>query len=350
MQHKHQQELQQRLLAILDTTSDLVALNDMQGHLCYLNRAGRLMLGIGEEEDITTAREDSTASDPEKDASWLLDDLFPIGVQGEVWRTEKTLRARDGHEIPVSQVVISHKDAEGKVVYLSTIARDISERKAMDEQIRQQVRLIRDYSLKLEAQKEQMERANAELEEANRRLEALAVTDGLTGLKNHRAFQERLVEECRRSARYHQPLSLLLLDVDHFKQFNDTFGHPAGDEVLKRVSTILQANVRTTDFVARYGGEEFAILLPETDAPRAIEAAERIRAAVAQEEQPQITVSGGVASLQNSAAMPSLLVQEADRALYVSKSLGRNRVTHHQMLEGVAVNAVVQAVRKKTAR
>ncbi len=104
------------------------------------------------------------------------------------------------------------------------------------------------------------------MREANAQLAALAVTDGLTGLKNHRAFKERLAEEFHRAARYQLPFALLLLDVDHFKTYNDAFGHPAGDDVLRRVGVLLRENVRDTDFAARYGGEEVVVLLPFTGA------------------------------------------------------------------------------------
>src|SRR5205085_7620259 len=111
------------------------------------------------------------------------------------------------------------------------------------------------------------------------KLQALAITDGLTGLKNHRAFQEKLAEEFERSCRQNLPLSLLLLDVDKFKHYNDTYGHPAGDQVLKMVAALLGETVRPADFVARYGGEEFVILLPGMDAEGAVTLAERVREA-----------------------------------------------------------------------
>jgi diguanylate cyclase (GGDEF)-like protein len=118
---------------------------------------------------------------------------------------------------------------------------------------------------------------------ANEKLERLATTDGLTGLKNHRAFQELLANEYARATRYKKPLSLVMLDVDHFKGFNDSFGHPAGDVVLKRVASLLQENARTTDVAARYGGEEFALLLPETGPRGAAMTADRILQAIARD-------------------------------------------------------------------
>ncbi|MCW3062776.1 MAG: domain S-box/diguanylate cyclase domain, partial [Capsulimonas sp.] len=152
---------------------------------------------------------------------------------------------------------------------------------------------IRSYNTILELQKGELERANGQLE-------TLATTDGLTGLKNHRAFQERLSEEVSRAARYQTPLSLILLDVDRFKEYNDAHGHPAGDEVLKSVARILQNSARNTDFAARYGGEEFVLILHQTDMEGATEFAERLRVLV--EGHPwlmrDVTASFGVACLQ----------------------------------------------------
>lgn len=175
-----------------------------------------------------------------------------------------------------------------------------------------------------------LEAKQAALEEANIRLDALATTDGLTGVKNRRAFGEKLAEEIARGTRYKIPLSLLLLDVDKFKQYNDTFGHPAGDEVLKTVARLLHEQARTTDFVARYGGEEFTLILPNTGDEGAVVMAERLR--VVLESAPWIeravTASFGAATLSEQAATATDLIAAADRALYASKESGRNRVTH----------------------
>ena len=166
-------------------------------------------------------------------------------------------------------------------------------------------------------------------ERINVRLQALADTDGLTGLKNHRAFQERLREEVQRAARYDTPLSLLMLDVDDFKSYNDVFGHPAGDAALRKIGAVLQATARTHDLIARYGGEEFAVILPETDAKNALIAAERFRAAVeaADWRERQITVSSGAATLALTVCDALALIAAADAALYQSKERGRNCVT-----------------------
>jgi diguanylate cyclase (GGDEF)-like protein len=161
-----------------------------------------------------------------------------------------------------------------------------------------------------------------------------AVTDELTGLANNRAFRDVATREAARARRFGHPLSLLMLDVDDFKQVNDTHGHPQGDEVLKRIGAILRDESRGIDLPARYGGEEFAVALPETDPVGAAEVAERIRGRV--ESEPvgfvdgdgalQVTASLGVASIPESASDVRGLVAAADAALYAAKRGGKNRV------------------------
>ena len=182
----------------------------------------------------------------------------------------------------------------------------------------------------LNRRNDQLREQQEKLREANELLQALATTDGLTGLKNYRTFKERLIEEFERAKRYHLPLSLMLLDVDHFKAFNDTQGHPAGDEVLKRVAKLLTESTRSTDFVARYGGEEFAVLLPFTHQSAALALAGRTRAAIAQAKWDlrAVTASIGVATINDTTHTWDILVKQADTALYHSKQTGRNRVSH----------------------
>ncbi|MGZ6143137.1 MAG: diguanylate cyclase, partial [Myxococcales bacterium] len=160
--------------------------------------------------------------------------------------------------------------------------------------------------------------------------ERLATTDGLTGLLNRRTFNSELEKRVREAQRYKKPLSLLLLDIDHFKKVNDTYGHPAGDAVLQGVARLAAKQARETDMVARYGGEEMALILPETDAAGALAIAERIRAAVAAARHQtesgllQVTLSIGVATWP--ATDPDALLEHADKALYRAKQAGRNRV------------------------
>ena len=172
-----------------------------------------------------------------------------------------------------------------------------------------------------------------ELAEANTRLAQLAVTDGLTGLYNHRHFHERLTLEVERSQRSGLPLSLLMLDVDHFKQFNDTFGHPAGDEVLRQLARVLADTRRANDVVARYGGEEFAVILVDTPKFTAAKVAERVRERInthdVSEAAPRagkLSASIGVATFPDDGADAETLVRSADQALYAAKRAGRNRM------------------------
>jgi diguanylate cyclase (GGDEF)-like protein len=165
-----------------------------------------------------------------------------------------------------------------------------------------------------------------DLEEANARVHRLSMIDALTGLDNRRRFDEALDREWRRSARSGSALTLLMVDVDRFKDFNDSRGHQAGDDCLRNVAGVLRdCLVRAADGVARYGGEEFAVLLPDTDPSGAERAAERLRARVA--ERTPVTVSIGVATRTAARDHPSsALVSAADDALYEAKRGGRNRV------------------------
>jgi diguanylate cyclase (GGDEF)-like protein len=169
-----------------------------------------------------------------------------------------------------------------------------------------------------------------------------AVTDDLTGLANKRAFAEQAAKEAARAERFGHPLSLLMLDIDDFKQVNDTYGHLQGDEVLRRVAAVLEAESRGVDEPARYGGEEFVVALPETDADGAVEFAERVRSRIELEEIPfvegngrqdggadpwlSVTASVGVSSMPGSARDLETLIAAADAALYVAKRAGKNRV------------------------
>ncbi len=164
-------------------------------------------------------------------------------------------------------------------------------------------------------------------------IERMAITDGLTGLFNHRNFQEKLADEFKRMQRFPDPLSLLLIDIDFFKRVNDTFGHPAGDEVLRGVAGVIRETVRNVDIPARYGGEEFAALLPGTNREGARKMAERLRGAIAgnvftsEGKELRVTVSIGAATSPHDAGNKDELIEKADQALYHAKRSGRDRCT-----------------------
>lgn len=167
-----------------------------------------------------------------------------------------------------------------------------------------------------------------------RHTKELSVTDDLTGLYNRRYFNDRIETEVQRSSRYKRSLTILMIDIDYFKNYNDINGHLMGDEILKRVGHILEDNVRKADILARYGGEEFVVILPEIDKAQALQVAEKLRSTIEakkfprEENQPRgkLTISLGIASLYDDSLKTKELVDFADRALYKAKAEGRNRV------------------------
>jgi two-component system chemotaxis family response regulator WspR len=202
--------------------------------------------------------------------------------------------------------------------------------------------------------KEELRQAHAEIgqlqtkqqamEQSIRVLIQMASTDELTGLTNRRRFDEDMESACAMATRHRVPVSMIVLDIDHFKFYNDSFGHLAGDEILCIFANILTRNSRRYDVVARYGGEEFTVLLPGTASGPAREVAERQREALEAFDWPlrRVTASFGVATME-CADLPCIkLLDQADQALYYAKGMGRNRVTHFADIQ-FAESRVVQA-------
>ena len=193
-----------------------------------------------------------------------------------------------------------------------------------------------------------------ELMEANRKLNELSVTDGLTGLFNHRYFMRALETEYRRAIRYKRSLALLLLDIDHFKNVNDTYGHPCGDLVLKELAALLKGCLRGTDVAARYGGDEIAVILPETTESKASEVAEKLRRRL---EKSSFEWEGSSFSLTCSigvSAVPEAnidywneLLYSADKSLYRAKGKGRNHVIACNPGQGRTVSKGAQSPRRR---
>ena len=188
--------------------------------------------------------------------------------------------------------------------------------------------------LKLERLVAEKEELTAQLQDANARLASLAATDGLTGLPNKRSLTEHLSRSLARADRERTDLTLIVVDIDHFKSFNDTHGHATGDDVLKHVAESIAAGIRTSDFVGRFGGEEFVVVLPATGAEGGLLLAERLRGGVAELEVPgpngilQVTASFGVATARGPGCRDAAasLFEKADKALYRAKEQGRNCV------------------------
>ncbi len=203
-------------------------------------------------------------------------------------------------------------------------------KKEFTEKIRERDLYARELQVIRDLYKEKMKEIEVMKQEALR----LSYTDDLTGIYNHRFFVEQLGREVERHRRYSTPLSLLMIDIDYFKHYNDTNGHLAGDEVLKAIALLIERGVRQTDIVARYGGEEFSAILTSTERKGAFEIAERVRRNVADTRFPNeiaqpnkdLTVSVGVATISSSISTLTDLIREADHALYRAKKAGRNRI------------------------
>jgi len=256
----------------------------------------------------------------------LLGSLIAVHVAASLKRHNvelESLVADRSRDLSVSNAVLSDTMEE--------LAAQNEELEAMQAEIEARHDELTGVKALLEAQ-------NADLANANVELEALATEDALTGLKNRRVFMERVDRELAFAERYGIDLSVVIMDVDNFKSYNDTFGHPAGDEVLKAVSGAMLECVRETDLAARYGGEEFCIVLPHTDRVGAAYIAERCRQLIERLTglQRTITVSVGVASardISKEGVDSADLVNSADQALYHSKKSGKNRVTDSTQLE-----------------
>ena len=230
----------------------------------------------------------------------------------------------------------THLDPTIVATFLRVIAEDDDPRHRdepanLPAGIREQLRLATLAVRELQLQRDELQRLNQELAE-------LSSTDDLTGLKNRRHFHDALASALDGPGRVGAPVSLILIDVDHFKAYNDDYGHPAGDEVLRRVGAVLAERTRAADTAARYGGEEFVVLMPATDAETARLVAERLLAAIAETCWPfrPVTVSCGIVTAQPESADGARIIREADEALYQSKRLGRNRVTHVEHADRLA--------------
>lgn len=255
--------------------------------------------------------------------------------QGKEVRFRTQITSRLGERIPVEFFGALKEDV------FFVILRDLRERigieedfqkmkKEFMEKIRERDLYARELQVIRDLYKERLKEIELMREEAVR----LSYTDDLTGIYNHRFFIEQLTLEVERQKRYTTPLSLLMIDIDYFKHYNDNNGHLAGDQVLKAIAILIQHGVRQSDIVARYGGEEFSAILINAGREKALEIAERVRRNVADTRFPNenaqpnkdLTVSVGVATFSSSISTLTDLIREADHALYRAKKGGRNRI------------------------
>jgi diguanylate cyclase (GGDEF)-like protein/PAS domain S-box-containing protein len=292
--------------AFMNASPFLSYIKDAAGRLLFYNRAFAQRFGVSEYAWL--GRTDEQLWSRKLTKSVRTHDL-EVMAGGKMVETEEHIRNSDGTVSSLRSFKFPCHDSAGNVL-LAGVAVDIS------EEVAHQIEL---------------ERYHRELEEANDQLRKLAVTDELTGLRNRRSFEERLVMEFSMARRRKRELSVLLIDVDNFKTINDRWGHAAGDEVLRRLGTILRTTVRLPDLPARYGGEEFVVLLPESGEESAMGLARRVMQRVAAEDwdNEPLTISVGMAAMNESLESGYQLVELADEALYAAKRAGKNRVMVH---------------------
>ena len=229
--------------------------------------------------------------------------------------------SRGEHDVEIDETIFTSEE-------VNLLTRTFNE---MSRGLERNAREIQKSHQAVKLANEELVGKNQELLDVNLVLEQLSITDGLTKLHNHRYFQESIVTECKRSLRSKDPLSLILIDIDYFKKWNDRLGHAGGDEILRRLAEVVNQCVRETDILTRYGGEEFALIALNTDLDGVIALGEKIRQSVEEasfltdvpSEKEQLTVSVGVAALYEDRKQ---LFEDADAALYTAKDTGRNRV------------------------
>lgn len=284
-----------------------LALCRMNGDLVDVNTAYSALLGRSVEETLKLTYWQITPDKYMPQEEYQLECLLKTGRYGPY---EKEYIHKDGHFFPVrlsGQIV----EIEG-VKYIWSSVEDITDQK----------------------------QAEKELALLYKEVEQLSFQDGLTGIANRRMFDQAMDREWKRAKRDRSPLSLIICDIDYFKQYNDYYGHQQGDECLKQVAkTLYMVSKRAIDMIARYGGEEFVLLLPETNKTQAVQMAEQCVSAVKQQQLAHklstvddvVTVSAGVSSIiPLSETQPSALIETADKLLYQAKQKGRNRFEHQE--------------------
>lgn len=284
------EEERRRLVAILEQTTDIVAITDSEGGIVYLNGTGRKLLGVPPLDRSSAMKLSDVV--PEWSRTVLMGEAIPSALRDGSWSGETALIDYSGREIPVSQVILAHRNPEGEVEYLSTIARDISARK---------------------------------LQTAT--LEHLATHDPLTNLPNRTLFFDRLNYTLLTAQREQESFGLLIVDIDRFKEINDSFGHQIGDVVLQEIGRRVQEALRDSDTVARIGGDEFAVILPNVNLKGGLSAIRKILGAldgpILSDQGPlPVRASVGMALFPDHGNEAVTLIRLADEAMYRAKQSG----------------------------
>ncbi|QBQ56047.1 putative bifunctional diguanylate cyclase/phosphodiesterase [Nitrosococcus wardiae] len=283
-----------RLSSILEITPDFVAITDLKGRIHYINRAGRQWLGLDEENRCPMTL--LADYQPSWTAALMENSAIPYALEEGVWEGEMAILDSEGLEIPVSQVILSHQNQQNQLEFLSTIARDIRERKHYEQELQHQV-----------------------------------THDALTHLPNRILLRDRLSRALANAKREQHLIAVLFLDIDNFKQINDALGHLAGDSCLRMVSQRLVQCIRTSDTVGRYGGDEFLIILSNLHTPSDVEIiVKKIRATLSQPFRINgndvfITLSIGASLYPRDGGDEENLLKSSDTAMCTAKHTGRDQ-------------------------
>ncbi|MFO7953263.1 diguanylate cyclase [Thioalkalivibrio sp.] len=274
----------------LEVSVDPVLITDPDGTITYVNAAFEEQTGYSRNEAV--GRNPRFLQSGQQDAAFYRE-MWETLKRGDAFRGEFVNRRRDGNLMNMEQSISPVTDAYGRITHYVSISKDVTDRVRMEDEIRR-----------------------------------LAHTDWLTGLANRLSLGNTLEAEMERSRRYGRPLSLIMFDIDHFKDFNDDYGHETGDDVLKRLADTVQVALREADALGRWGGEEFMIVVPETTGAGAEAMAEKLRKAVAGMETAcpvAVTASFGVTEMRQGDT-PKTFARRVDEAMYQAKEAGRNRV------------------------
>lgn len=317
--------------SILETIQDLFYILDEKGKFLKANPRGIEILGFSWGELSQKVLMEVVVPEDHN----RINDGFEEMREGREIRFRTSLISRSGERIPAEVIGTLRKE-----LFFVTL-RDLRERLQNEEEwertkkeLMEKIRERDQYARELQAMKDAYKEKLKELDKMREEALILSYMDDLTALYNHRYFIQELTKEIHRQKRYPSPLSLLMIDIDYFKNYNDTNGHLAGDQVLKTIAMIILHSVRETDIVARYGGEEFCAILINTGREGALAIAERVRKGVIEMQFPNenvqpngdLTVSIGMATYSSSVSTVTDLIREADNALYQAKRAGRNRI------------------------
>ena len=319
------EENERRLAIMLEVMSEGVVLQGADGQIMLSNPAAEEILGLNNEQLAGRSSVDPCWRSIHEDGSAYPGEEHPamrsLSTGESLHKQTMGIHKPDGNLtwISINSVPLFNGKDEKPYSVVASFS-DITELKIARDETQKQLDSLHVVQIELEMRQRELEVMNAQLR-------GMADTDVLTGLKNRRCLFERLRAEVSLVERNGSPFSFALFDVDFFKAINDTFGHSAGDEVLKRVSQALTACARVSDFVARYGGEEFAVIMPHTSREQAKLATERMLAEIRRIhwDGKQVTASAGVSIYAGLGASIDSLIEEADTALYQAKDAGRNQ-------------------------